>query len=209
MCAWYSGNSLKNHFSDTCRQAFICRFTDLFVSAAKMLGVKRQRIFTDLPVTCYVLACQSTPYEQHKKAASLKTHRHTNAHKLRIYTPTQRRAKYTSGSITSPPLNWAVAEFHHHPRHSEPREIFLQRKFPFDNWSVYWNLHMPTWWFCAAACCDGNDNTDYGLETANLMQCDCLNAFTLKISLFHATVKLCERTVLVLYAVKERGSAVI
>lgn len=144
-----------------------------------------------------------------KKAASLRTYRHTNAHKLRIYTPAQRRANYTSGSITSPPLNWAVAEFHHHLRHSEPREIFLQRKFPFDNWSVYWNLHMPTWWFCAAACCDGNDNTDYGLETANLMRCDCLNAFTLKISLFHATVKLCERTVLVLYAVKQRGSAVI
>ncbi len=76
-----------------------------------------------------------------KKAAGVKTYPHTkNTQKLRIYTPTQRLTKYTSGSIISSPLNWAVAEFHHHLRHSLPSEISLQGKFPIDNWSAHWNL---------------------------------------------------------------------
>lgn len=48
--------------------------------------MKQQRIFTDLPVTRYVLACQSTPYEQHKKGSrreDLPAHKkHTEAEDL-------------------------------------------------------------------------------------------------------------------------------
>lgn len=62
--------------------------------------------------------------QQHTKATSVKdlaAHRHT--HRLKIYAPTQR-----------------LREFHHHLRHSQPSKIFLQTKFPTDNWSAHWNL---------------------------------------------------------------------
>lgn len=42
--------------------------------------MKEQHIFTDLPVTSYMLTRQSTPFEQHKEAASVKKkHQHTPA----------------------------------------------------------------------------------------------------------------------------------
>lgn len=106
-----SEHLLRNPFSNTYRQAFTV-FVDLPTYLCQQLKChkwKQQHVFTDLPVTHYVLTCQSTPYERSKEAASVKTYGHANTHIQRIYTLAQSRGKYTSASITSTPLNWAVA----------------------------------------------------------------------------------------------------
>lgn len=109
--------------------------------------------------------------------------------KLRISTPTQRLTKYTSGSIISSPLNWAVAELHHNLRPSQPSEIFLQIKFHIDNWSAHWSFGN----FPLQPAVMVMTIQTYGLETANLMQCDCLKAHT---KFFNATIKIYESTAL-------------
>lgn len=122
-------------------------------------------------------------YEHHKKADSVNSFWNASKHKLGIYTPTQSLAKYTSGSIASPQLNWAVAALHHHLRHSQPSEISFQRNFLVDNWSADWTLHIPPRWFCSKACCGGNDNTSCD-RNCKLNAMWLLNAATLKTAFF-------------------------
>lgn len=148
MCVWHS----ENHPSDTCRQTGV----DLLIYRLICVGSQRDAnqtaahlhrragdtLCAHLSIYTLWTAHKGSQHKFFFLKKDLQAHKHTDV--LKIYAPTQRLTKYTSGSIIPSLLNWAVAEFHHHRRHSQSSETFLQRNFPADNWSARWNLLKPS-----------------------------------------------------------------